>query len=464
MKITDSFLDKRVKKVGENFFDRIVEKKKTSLRGIAKNRAEEIQFGRWLRNDKVTTRHLIQSEQNRLKTLVAGRHVLGIQDTTELNYQSQSGRVKGLGTVGNGSDLGFFMHPLLVLDAQTSACLGSAEVHLWNRFESASDDYQKLPIEEKESYRWISTAERSKQVLSEADCVTFIGDRENDIYEFIDRIPDEKTHIITRMRHDRSLSNGSKLKAYLEETAEVGRIEIEVPQDLRKGRKKRKATLVIKHSEVEITKPKKCSDKTAAEKLQVWIVEAKEIEVPSNEKGIHWLLVTTHRASGFEQAKQIIMWYRNRWNIEQIFRVMKKEGLDIESSQVESGKDLMKLAVIALYAAIKIMQLVLARSGETMQSTREVFDAGEEQFLEVLLPTLEGKTEKQKNPYVKERLAWASWIIARLGGWKGYVKSEGLPGPIVMSQGLRRFFDLYEGYQLYRGHAIDSSVFSTAMA
>lgn len=74
--------------------------------------------------------------------------------------------------------------------------------------------------------------------------------------------------------------------------------------------------------------------------------------------------------------------------------------------------------------------------------------ADEQIVLVLLLNRLEGKTIIQKNPHPKENLAWASWIIARLGGWQGYVKSEGLPGPIVMGRGLTRFEGIYDGWKL----------------
>jgi Transposase DDE domain len=450
MKLLDPFLDNRLKKVGEIFFDRVLEEKKISLRGISRNRAEEIQLGRWLRNEKVTVTHLIRAEQARVRDLVLNRHVLAIQDTTELNYQSQAGRVSGLGTVGDGTGLGFFMHPMLVLDAQTNAFLGSAEIHLWNRLKGASDEYQKLPIEEKESYRWILTAQKSREVLSQADSITFVGDRENDIYEFIDRIPDEKTFIITRVQHNRVLSTGERLKDHMERKVEAEKIVIEIPREMRRGREERKATLSIKYSEIEIRRPERCTDKKAARTIRVRLVEAKETDCPAGEEPVHWMILTTHAVTDFEKAKQIILWYKNRWNIEQVFRTMKKQGLDIESSEVESGKNLMKLAVIALCASIKIMQLVLARTGTTGQKTEEVFNDEEQKFLEILLPGLEGKTEKQKNPYSKDNLGWASWIIARLGSWQGYVKGQRPPGPIVMGRGLEKFYDLYSGYKLYQ--------------
>lgn len=398
----------------------------------------------------MTIARLIQAEQARLCPIVKGRHVLGIQDTTELNYEKHAGRVKGLGTVGNGKDKGFFLHPMLVMDAETNACLGSAAIHIENRFKGAADDYQRLPIEEKESYRWISTAETSKKILSEASCITFIGDRENDIYEFIDRIPNEKTHIITRARHDRRLENDDKIFSHLEKQKEAGRIAIKVPREIRNNRQEREAILSIKFSEIIIKKSRKCTDKTASKTIKIQIVEAKEMDCPNDQKPVHWMLLTTHKVTNIEEAKQIILWYRQRWNVEQIFRTMKKQGLDIESSQVESAENLMKLAIVALCAAIQILQLVLARDGTTKQKTSDVFSVEEQFVLAMLLTTVEGKTIKQKNPYPKENLAWATWIIARLGGWQGYVKSEGWPGPITISRGLIRFQSMYDGWKLHK--------------
>ena len=91
----------------------MVSKQTVCLRQLAGSRAREVKFGRWLANDKVTSDVLIAHACARTGELAAGRHVLAIQDTTELNHQAHAGRVSGLGTVGNGSDVGMFLHPRL---------------------------------------------------------------------------------------------------------------------------------------------------------------------------------------------------------------------------------------------------------------------------------------------------------------------------------------------------------------
>lgn len=452
MQLTSPFVEKRIKRCGELFYKRIIERETICIKCLSTNSAEKKRFERWVRNPEVTQRRIINTEQARLSELVAGRHVLAVQDTTEINYRSKVGRSHGLGIVGNGIDAGFFMHPMIAFDAITGSALGCAEATLWNRTKQAAPNHHKLPIEEKESYRWISTATKSKQVLSSADCVTFLGDRENDIYEYLDRLPDERSHVLVRVRTDRILKSSEHYKLYehLESTEEAGQIKIDVQGDARINRKKRQALLSIKWSEVELKKPKNSSDKSASKSIKMRVVEVKELNCPEGQEPILWRLYTTHQVNSFSDAKQIIFWYQMRWNIEQVFRVLKSQGLNIEESQVESGANLMKLAILAVCAAIQTMQLVSARDGSTELKTCDQFTKDERFCLEALLTTVEGKTVKQQNPHPKENLAWASWIIARLGGWHCYTKSEGPPGPIVMGRGLKKFYQMFDGWILSR--------------
>jgi hypothetical protein len=160
-------------------------------------------------------------------------------------------------------------------------------------------------------------------------------------------------------------------------------------------------------------------------------------------------LYTSHPVASFEQAQQIIIWYQMRWNIEQVFRTTKSKGFDIEQNQVESGESLMKLSLFALFAALKVTQLVTARDGSTELKTSDIFTAEEQVFLTGLLVRTQGKTIKQQNPYQKDNLAWASWIIARLGGWHCYTNSEGPPGPIILARGLKKFHEMFCGWNLH---------------
>ena len=434
----------------------MVSQQTVCLRQLAGNRAREVQFGRWLSNHNVTPDALIKPACARTGAAAVGRHVLAIQDTTELNYQAHAGRVRGLGTVGNGHDLGLFLHPLLVVDATEGTCLGLAHLHHWIRTKKTSPHhYRQLPIEDRESYRWLDVACAGKQCLSGADRVTPIADRESDIYEEWARLPDARTDLLTRVCRDRTLATGGKLYAWIDAQAALGTYGFDVPA--RPGqRSAHAATLEVRFGRIAIKRPTSCSDKQAPKQIELSVIEVKELpdSVVGQEAPIHWRLLTTHRVTCLAEALQCVEWYRQRWHIEQLFRTLKRQGLKVEGSQVETGEGLTKLACLAVQAAVRTLQLTLAREADSAALAADVFDPEEIEVLQGIRPTLEGKTAKQKNPHRPDSLANAAWVVARLGGWKGYA-SEAKPGPITMLHGLQRLEAICHGWRLGKDVCID---------
>jgi hypothetical protein len=431
-------------KKGALLLRRAVERVTMNLRAAADGRAEWVGFSRWLNNPSVTAEEIAVHSAEALSDRVAGLHVLAIQDTTELNYARHAGRVRGLGPSGNGRDPGLFVHPVLAIDAGSGALLGLAGIQIWTRQGPASPDYHRQPIEEKESYRWIRGAASAKSALAAAAMVTVIADRESDIYEEFDRIPDARTHLITRACRDRALVGGGRLFDVAETWPVRHRFTLEVRAQ--PGRPARTADVAVRFGEVTIKRPGNCSDPAAPPQLVLRLVEVRELN-PAVEEPIHWRLLTTHEVTTVAQALQIVAWYRGRWHIEQLFRTSKSQGLDLESSQVEAAEALFKLAAIAMIAATKIMQLVLARDGTVDRPATDVVAADQLPMLEALQVRLEGKTVKQKNPHATHSIAWLAWIIARLGGWTGYA-SERPPGPITMRRGWYRFEQMAQGWNL----------------
>ena len=113
---------------------------------------------------------------------------------------------------------------------------------------------------------------------------------------------------------------------------------------------------------------------------------------------------------------------------------------------MESRESFEKLTVLAVGVSVRTLQLVQAREGSQLR-VGQVFSAKEVEVLRVLSTTLEGRTKQQQNPHQGSLPAWAAWIIARLGGWKGHAR-ERKAGPITMFHGLQRFEQLSEGFQL----------------
>lgn len=424
------------------------ERQTVRLRKLGDSRAEKVKFRRFLMNDRVTVGRMVARLRARVAEAAAGRHVLAIQDTSEINYESKRGRKRGLGKVGNGSDVGLFVHPVLVVDPEAGHCLGLADVQVWRRFKKKAANYREQPIEDKESYRWLKGPRRAKWGLAKAAMITVIDDREGDIFEKWARLPDRRTHLLSRACRDRAVAGGGNLFAVMAAFPERHRFKLDLPA--RHGKRQaRQAHLAVRFGNVRICRPKSCSDPNAPREIELFAIEVREINPPAGEVAIHWRLLTTHDTETVKQALTVICWYRQRWHIEQLFRTVKRQGLDIEESVVAEGEALEKLAVIALVAACQTMQLVLARaSPDHSQPASQVFDDRELQVLAALQARLQGRTVKQQNPYPPGSLAWAGWSIARLGGWTGY-KSDKSTGPITMRDGLERFRAIVQGYFLY---------------
>ena len=437
------------KKNGAALVQRIGERQTICVRKLGDDRAEKVKFRRFLLNDRVTIAEMVASRSTSVAGAAAGRHVLAIQDTSELNYQAQRGRKHGLGTVGNGSDVGLFVHPVLVVDAAAGECLGLVHVQVWRRFKRKAKNYRRQPIEDKESYRWLEGAGQAKATLAEAAMVTVVADRESDIYEEWARLPDARTHLLTRASRDRALAGGGRLFATLAGLAEAHRLTLDLPA--RPGKRSaRQACLAVRYGRIRICRPASCSDKSAPGEIELSAIEVRELDPPAGEAPILWRLLTTHAVGSLAQALTVIGWYRQRWHIEQLFRTLKRQGLGIEQSVVEDGDALEKLAVVALIAATVTMQLVLARTAARHdQPAARAFDAEQIEVLGALQPTLQGRTRKQQNPHSSGSLAWAGWIIARLGGWTGY-ETDRSTGPITMRDGLQRFYAIVHGYRLAR--------------
>ena len=441
------FGDERLRRVGEMLVERVAERQAVCLRKLGSDRAEQVKFRRFLLNKAVTVEEMVSHRAVLAARAAVGRHVLAIQDTSEINYQAQHGRKRRLGTVGNGTDVGLFVHPILAVDAVTKECLGLADVQVWRRSKRKAANYKRLPIESKESFRWVKGANQAKAVLAQASMVTVIDDREGDIYEKWARLPDGQTQLLTRASRNRSLADGGSLFPTLSNLPEAHRYMLDLPA--RPGKRSaRQACMAVRFAPVRIRRPVSCSDPNAPEEIRLFAIEVRELGAPAGEEPIHWRLLTTHTVESVAQALEVIGWYRLRWHIEQLFRTLKRQGLGIEQSVVEDGVALEKLVTIALIGACITMQLVLARAADGQDAPAErVFDEVQIEVLHALQSKLKGRTAKQKNPYQPNSLAWASWTIARLGGWTGY-ESERSTGPITMRDGLQRFDALVDGYDL----------------
>ena len=381
---------------------------------------------------------------------------LCIQDTTEINLSSHSNRIKKDGYIGttnakNDKGLGFLLHPSLVLDAAEGIPYGYADIKVWNRtleFVSKHDrNYNSLPIEAKESYKWIEVSKNTKSALSEVVAgMLIVQDREGDIYEQFAVIPDKQTDLLIRARTNRTLKDKTKLFSCLSDSEVKGSYEIIV--DAKQNRKKRTAQIEIRYKQIEICKTLTTSKGVLAS-VKLTLIEAKEIAYSGADK-ICWRLLTTVAIDDVKTAKACIEWYSWRWKIEEVFKILKKEGYNIEASELEYASSIRKMCLLIMETIIKLFLMRLAYAEPELDLNADsCFTVDEQQFLEHQITKLEGKTEKQKNPYKTKDLKRFVWAIARLGGWKGY-ESKRHPGITTLWIGLKYFKTSMEGWKIMR--------------
>lgn len=447
-KFKDKRLDKRANKLSALlYFSRT-----SSIHGATLTEAEQKGAYRFLSNEKVEEHALIEACKERSGYLCDGRDLLVLQDTTEINMDDHHNRLRpesGIGVTGNNEDLGFFLHAGLVLDATSGTALGFSDIQLWHRKKDRKkQDQRMLPIEQKESYKWIKACRGSQEHLAKAATITFIEDMEGDIYEQFATVPDERTHLIIRNRDNRRLADGSKLHDCLAAQPLAGSYSIELIKDIRKGIESRTANLEVRFCKVSLAKPRPVRKAGLPDKIELYAVEVCEKDGPKSDK-VLWRILTTYVVNNYEDAVSIVKRYRQRWYIEQLFRLLKNKGFRIESSELESGWAIRKLTVMILNSVLRVMQLLLAHDNGQSQLIKEVFNEDEIKCLEQINKTLQGNTEKHLNKNDSQHLSWATWIIARLGGWKGYnIKRP--PGPILLKTGLDKFNAMFEGWKMAR--------------
>ena len=402
-----------------------------SVRRLGGNRAGEIRIGRFLRNGKVTEERIIEPVAAATSSRVGGLHVLSIQDTTSFRDDG-----RGNGLVG---------HATIAVEAEQGTLLGLLDAQLIERREDDPEPAPGRSFRDRQSYRWMSGMQRSEALLGDASMVTAVADREADIYEMFACRPGS-VEVLIRASHDRVIEGGTgKLFASLEERPSD---EHEVALPARPGQGKRTARLAVRFGSTTIRHPRNRAREEGVPRTQrVFMVEALEVFPPKGVSPIHWRLLTSHDVSGFDQARWIIGLYRRRWIIEQLFRTIKTQGFDIERVSMSTAP-FRNLCAMTLVAGVSCLQLVQDRDGEGKRPLEDVFSPADREALEAVSVTLEGRTERQRNPHPAGSLAFAAWVCARLGGWNCYY---GKPGPVVMLRGLYQFRAIQLGYDL-SGH------------
>ena len=375
-----------------------------------------------------------------------GKHdiVLAVQDTTTLNYGTHR-LTEGLGPINTSSNkaMGLLLHdtvaftvggaPLGVLDAQSMARDPKEK--------GKSKRRKELPIEKKESFRWIKSYRAVAEVQKYCPETTLvvIGDRESDIYDlFAETLGDSnKPELLIRAERgrQRQVDDGRYLWHKLAHEPVAGSFDLHVPR--RQNQPARTARLVVRHRKVQLKPPKN----KKLDPVQIWAVYVREVnydpeEVPSP---LEWMLLTTVSVADFYDARTIIEWYTRRWGIEDYHRVL-KSGCRIESRHLTKADRLETALAIDMVVAWRILNLTrLGRETPDAPCT-VMLDADEWR-------ALHWHVAKKPPPNDPIPVQEAVRMIAKIGGFLGR-KSDGEPGMTTIWRGLERLSAITEHHKL----------------
>lgn len=433
-KLPDARLQDRLLLMARDFYARPV----ANLPQACGSRARTKAAYRFLEHPETSMQTLLQSHYRATEERI-GREsvVLAVQDTTSLNYTGHAD-TQGLGPIGswpNGPQ-GLHLHSTLAFSTQGTP-LGFVDVQCWARDPQAfgkKAQRHQLPIEQKESYKWIKSyqAVASVQARCRKTQLVSVGDRESDVFELFQAASAQPQgpKLLIRAEHNRQLQDQ---QARLWQTMQAQPVSgIQVLQVPRQGtRAARQAHLEIRFAAVSLAAPAGHRDQSP---IPVWAVLARETQTPAGVKPLEWLLLTTLPVECFEQAIEKLSWYTRRWGIEVLHRTL-KSGCRIEQRQLGQSDRLEACLAIDLVVAWRIYHLTKLGREVPQAPCTVYFD--EDQWKALMVFATRNPIAPVSPPSLRE----AIHRVAALGGFLGR-KSDGEPGTQTLWLGLQRLDDI----------------------
>jgi hypothetical protein len=370
--------------------------------------------------------------------------VLAVQDTTDLNYTHHPA-TEGLGPLQSIDDLtvGLKLHDTLAFTPQGTP-LGLLDVQCWARdgsTEGQARARKKLPIEQKESFKWLQSFRRVAEIqqLVPDTMLVSVGDREADIFELFAEARADPAGPKLLVRAEKSRQRKVE-QAYLWD--HMARQDLAGYQELlipRKGsRKARTARLAVRFAPVTLRPPN--GHKGPA--VTVWAVYSHEVDYdPAQIKNpLSWMLLTTVETATFDQACERLRWYAGRWGIEVYHRTL-KSGCRIKDRKLARADRLETCLAIDMVIAWRLFWLT-HQGRETPDMPCDIILAEEE------WQALHAYIHQEPPPEQPPALQEAVRMIGKLGGFLGR-KADGQPGTTVLWRGLRRLPDIAAGWRAF---------------
>lgn len=368
--------------------------------------------------DKILAGHFAASG---LRIQATEGPILILQDTTEFSFKRASpgnigftktscGRKTKEGRHSQHTICGMLMHVSLAITSE-GLPLGLTAAKFWSRdkFKDTKTLKRKInptrvPIEQKESIRWLDNLRRSTELSGAPERCVHIGDRESDIFELYCLAEELGTHFLVRSCVNRLAETGYTTIAKVMDDVPPGGVHTVQFRDA-KGQDQA-AKLQVKYTSMTVRPPVGKQKAYPAHRLQ--IIHAEEIDPPETRAPIFWKLITNLPVDSFDDAVHKLQWYALRWKIEVFFKIL-KTGCKIESARLDRADRLANYIALCCVVAWRISWLAILQRQDQNAAPQAIFTAGELHILDRKAPKNRQAAPRNLTFYVK--------AVARLGGY-----------------------------------------------
>lgn len=426
--------------------------------------AETMAAYRFFENEKTTLEKILQPHRHATYERVASQDVvLCVQDTTELDLTRPQQQIRGTGPIGTSHvRRGAYLH-LLEAFTPDGTPLGT----LWNKMIVRKDETPeekaiksknrpKMPIEEKESFRWLEGYRQTIRLAERNEKTTCIciGDSESDIFDVFVEPRVANAHLLVRAFRERNVTDVDGEETHFlaavyagpvlaTKTLHVRARPAAVPQAQAKrdkARSARDAFLEIRKTTVTIHASKYSHGNHDPVTMNVVLVS--EPSPPAGETPIEWILLTTLPIETLEDVLKVIEYYECRWMIEIFFKTL-KSGCKVESLQFEETSRLEPCLGVYLIVAWRVLLICRLGRNHPDWSCEILFDESEwKSTYRVMHPK---KRLPEKPPTLDEMIR----LIGELGGWVSTPGKKELPGPQTTWIGLQRVHDFARAWNIF---------------
>ena len=445
-----SFADERLNKRLHKLVAQIGSAMGQSIPLVCQDWANTKAAYRFFSNERVSESDILAGhfQSTRDRTVATDGPLLVLHDTTEFTYQRENTDAIGITkSINSGRDkagrlrshtvCGILMHSSLAVTTE-GLPLGLAAIKFWTRkkFKGTAALKKKInptrvPIEKKESIRWLENVQQSTALLGDPGRCVHIGDRESDIYELFCAAQDVGTHFLIRTCVDRLAGDGGHTIAdEMDAIAVKGLHRIAVRDS---NGDPDEAVLEIRYRKLRVLPPIGKQKRYPA--LTLTVIHAEERGAPKNRKKIEWKLITDLPVNSRKEAIEKLEWYALRWKIE-VFHKILKSGCKAEESKLRTAQRLTNLVSVFCILSWRVFWMTMLNRSAPGALPTLALTATEIAVLDRLVNDKPQARQKTLSHYLTK--------IARLGGYLARA-NDPPPGNTVMWRGLSRLTDIELG-------------------